>query len=169
METSDDSGGLPPLKRFFGPYLAALFRVALGVIFVVASWDKIADPLAFAHTIANYHLLPLSLINLLAICLPWVELVCGFALILGLASRSNLLAIGGMLLMFIAAIGSALWRKLDISCGCFSTGNVAAATMTRWTLYWDVIWLMMAIHAFRFDRGVGAISSLLFRKRTVET
>ncbi|PIE19875.1 MAG: DoxX family protein [Proteobacteria bacterium] len=144
----------PLWQRLAGPYLAVLFRWALGVVFIVAATPKIRDPLGFATSIANYHLMPQSAINALAICLPWIELVVGAALVLGLSVRANLLNIGAMLVVFIIAISLAMSRGLDISCGCFSVATAESAAMTRSTLIWDIIWLGMCVHALIFDRGM---------------
>jgi putative oxidoreductase len=150
-------------RRLLGPYLAWLFRVALGVIFIVASLDKIAHPEAFAASISHYRIVPLAAINVMAICLPWIEICCGVMLVLGLGVRACLLAIDGMLVVFIAAILWALHRKLDISCGCFTT-DASAHHMTRWTLTWDIIWLAMGIHALILDRQLLSLRALWRRR-----
>ncbi len=59
-------------------------RILLGGIFVIASLDKILHPGAFAEIIHNYQILPDILINLTAIILPWVELLLGLFLVIGL-------------------------------------------------------------------------------------
>jgi len=151
------------LRRLLGPQLAWLFRVVLGLVFIVASLDKVAHPDRFAVSIANYHLVPQDLINLMAICLPWIELVAGLCLVLGLWGRANLLLVDAMLALFIVAILLALHRDLDISCGCFST-DPSAHGMTRWTLYWDIIWLAMGLHALVLDRALLSVGSLLHRR-----
>jgi uncharacterized membrane protein YphA (DoxX/SURF4 family) len=150
------------LRRLLGEQLAWVFRVTLGVVFIVASLDKIAHPEAFAAGIANYHMVPLGLINLMAICLPWIEVVCGLLLVLGLWTRANLLVVNALLVVFIVAIVSALRRGLDISCGCFTT-DPGAHAMTRWTLYWDIIWLGMGLHAMVLDRNLLSVTRLLRR------
>ncbi len=149
--------------RLLGPWLAVLFRVGLGAVFVVASLDKIAHPEAFARSISYYRMVPLAAINLMAICLPWIELGCGALLILGLATRANLLVINVLLAVFIVAILSAMRRHLDISCGCFST-DPSSHTMTRATLTWDIVWLAMGLHALFLDRGHLSLGGLLRRR-----
>jgi hypothetical protein len=69
-----------------------------------------------------------------------------------------------MLVVFVIAIGWAISRNLDISCGCFNTGATDAGKMTHWTLYWDIIWLAMGLVALVFDRRVLAISHLWRRR-----
>ena len=56
-------------------YLTMAVRVVVGVVFVSASVYKIIDPGSFARSIWYYHLMPGSLINLIALVLPWVELL----------------------------------------------------------------------------------------------
>jgi uncharacterized membrane protein YphA (DoxX/SURF4 family) len=141
------------LRLLTHPALAALLRLGLGVVFVVAAVPKITDPAGFAQSIANYRLVPLGLLNLQALLLPWVELGAGLLLVAGIWTRANLLLVSAMLLAFIAAIGMAMARHLNISCGCFTT-DPSAHTMTRMTLYLDVIWLGWAAHVAAFDRGI---------------
>ncbi len=151
-------------REWLGPRLAVLFRLTLGAVFVAASLDKVLHPLAFAQSIANYRMVPLGLINLMAIALPMIELVSGVALLLGVGIRANLLLASGMLALFIVAIVLALVRGLDISCGCFTT-DPSAHRMTRMTLIWDIIWLAMGVHALLYDRGLLSLEWLWRRRR----
>ena len=110
------------LKNFLGSMpLQVLARLVLGGIFIYASLDKIAQPLQFAKIIENYKILPLSLITLPALILPWLELFAGFLLISGLWTRSAALLLSLLLLAFILALGVNAFRGIDVSCGCFST------------------------------------------------
>ena len=58
-------------------------RLVLGVMFVIASADKIADPLAFAASIAGYKLVSGTLAIIIATVLPWMELISGLLLVFG--------------------------------------------------------------------------------------
>lgn len=107
-------------KLFTNKYFALLVRVTLGALFIYSSMDKIANMSDFAKIIVNYKLLPLELVNLLAIFLPWLEFVLGLCLVIGKFERASLILYSAMLLVFIIALSQALIRGLDISCGCFS-------------------------------------------------
>ena len=96
-------------------------RLVLGGVFVFAGVVKIIDPATFATDIGNYRLLPHEWNNLLAITLPWIEVVAGVLLIAGIWARASALVIAVMLVVFLAAIGQAVARGLNISCGCFGT------------------------------------------------
>ena len=149
------------MMQRFHTVLAWCLRVLLGIVFLVAAVPKIADPAGFARSISYYRLVPDGAINLMALILPWLELLSGSVLVLGgRLTRPALTLVGLMLIAFIAAIASAMARDLDISCGCFSTGGKAEG-MTRWTLYWDIIWLAMTGHAMIWDRGLRAAVAAL--------
>jgi uncharacterized membrane protein YphA (DoxX/SURF4 family) len=98
-------------------------RLIIGGIFIYAAVDKIIHPEAFARIIHNYRLLPPSLINLLAIFMPWIEFIAGICLIIGFKYKGANLLIIGMLLVFIAALAISHARGININCGCFSTAS----------------------------------------------
>jgi uncharacterized membrane protein YphA (DoxX/SURF4 family) len=102
------------------PYLSLLTRAFLGSFFIVISIDKIAEPLAFAESIRNYKLLPLPAVLVIATVLPWLELLAGLAILFGVVQRGSSLLLCLMLGVFTLAVASALFRGLDISCGCFT-------------------------------------------------
>ena len=109
------------------PWLTVRVQIALGVFFVAAALPKIVDPPSFAHMIYNYRLVPGALVNLMALVMPWLELLAGLALILGIWTRSSAGLVGALLLVFIAAIALNLARGNAIDCGCF---DVSAANKT---------------------------------------
>lgn len=98
-----------------------ILRLIVGGVFVYASLDKIQNPQAFAQAISNYRILPYNLLHPIALFLPWLEMICGGALIIGFRQRAAAWLLALMTLIFIFGITSALSRGLDISCGCFHT------------------------------------------------
>ncbi len=109
------------------PWLTVRVQIALGAIFVVAAWPKITDPPSFAHMIYNYRILPAGLINISALVMPWVELVIGLCLILGVWVKPARWIVAAMLVVFMVAISINLVRGNAIDCGCFDT---SAANLT---------------------------------------
>ncbi|MCF7808453.1 MAG: DoxX family membrane protein [Candidatus Marinimicrobia bacterium] len=104
----------------FKNVLYLIFRVGLGALFVYASLDKIWNPGQFANSIANYKLLPLPLLHLAAIILPWLEILCGMLLIFNYKARTANILIGSMLIVFTLAILISMARGLDFNCGCYA-------------------------------------------------
>jgi uncharacterized membrane protein YphA (DoxX/SURF4 family) len=102
-------------------YTVLVFRLILGGIFIYASLDKIAHPEQFAKIVYNYKILPHSLINIFAIILPWVELLCGLFLIAGIFVESSSAILSLLLISFVIALSANFLRGMDVNCGCFST------------------------------------------------
>ena len=100
------------------PYLILLIRCLLGLVFVYASYDKILDPGKFARDIANYHIVPFGLENSIAIILPWLELLIGAGIILGIFLDGSVVLSGSVLILFIFMIFQAMMRGFNIECGC---------------------------------------------------
>lgn len=112
--------------------ILTLLRVFLGGLFLYASWDKILHPESFANLVSGYRLVPPELVTLVALVLPWLELLCGLCLILGYLTRSSAIWVTLMSCAFLIAKVTAVWRGLDISCGCLSVdGN---SSLTWWNI-----------------------------------
>lgn len=105
------------------PWLTIRVQIALGAIFIIAALPKIADPPSFAHMIYNYRLVPSPLINISALVMPWVELLAGLALILGVWKAAARTVVAIMLAVFIVAISINLFRDNAIDCGCFNVAD----------------------------------------------
>jgi uncharacterized membrane protein YphA (DoxX/SURF4 family) len=124
--------------------LLAIGRIFLGALFIYASWDKILDPAAFAAVITNYQILPAMLVNVTALVLPWLELVCGICLVLNRWTRGSALIVLVLMVVFLAALGSSAYRGIDIACGCFTLTGEAPKNMWGY-LARDVALLALAI------------------------
>lgn len=139
-------------------------RIILGSVFVLAAYGKIIEPYNFALSIATYQMMPLWIINLMAIILPWLEIFCGIMMIIGFKTKANTFIINVMLIVFIIAIWQALSRDLMLStCGCFSSEN-AKDEVTYATLFRDFLFLFMGIIIILFDRDYLSLNYLLNRR-----
>jgi uncharacterized membrane protein YphA (DoxX/SURF4 family) len=126
--------------------LHLLLRLGLGAYFVHAAWGKLLRPDLFAEAIRGYDLLADPWVTWVALGLPWLEVLCGLGLALGLAWRACCLWIACCLMVFVLALVSAWWRGLEISCGCLgqAASAVGAAALLRQALV-DVIGLAAAL------------------------
>jgi uncharacterized membrane protein YphA (DoxX/SURF4 family) len=109
--------------------LILVLRVALGLVFAVAGGLKIGHFDVFASQIAGFELLPHPLIAPLALLLPFVEVLLGAYLIIGLFTRAAAIFAAFQLFVFSAAIASAVVRGISASCGCFGPAD---QTRTSW-------------------------------------
>jgi len=134
-------------------WLAVPMRWYLGVVFLAACWHKILHPGSFALDIATYDILPLGLVNPLAIILPWVELVAVLCLLAGARVRPAALLVCGMMVVFIVALLIALDKGLDMSCGCFASQGTEENPISWMTILRDLAWLAMAAYVLLFDRS----------------
>jgi len=96
-----------------------IVALIIGGIFIYAGVIKAMDPIGFANDIDNYKILPWTIGVRLAFYLPWLEILCGLAVILGLLYRGGLLILTALVSIFIAASVISKVRGLDITCGCF--------------------------------------------------
>lgn len=117
--------------RYLGyPALHWVLGIAIGLVFLYASWEKIAKPGDFARIVYHYQvvgpsrLIPPLAANLLAVTLPWIEVVVGVLLVTGVWRREAAAVTALLLLTFLVAVSSALLRGIDIeNCGCFSVSG----------------------------------------------
>lgn len=138
------------------PLVSLIFRWCLGIIFLYAGYVKANDPQGFAQAIYNYRLLPEWMINPMAIFLPWVELLVGISLLLGIWIDGASLVASGLLAIFAGALGISLARGLDIACGCFSTQS-SSDSITWLHLFRDVALMGMGIHVVLLDQGLASV------------
>src|SRR5437899_12165084 len=93
--------------------------VIVAGIFIYAGAIKALDPVQFASDIDNYKIVPWPVSVVLAFYLPWLEIFCGFALVVRLLYRGALSISTALILTFTFATVAAKVRGLDITCGCF--------------------------------------------------
>jgi hypothetical protein len=109
-------------------------RVALAGLYLFAAIPKIIDPWSFARAIHNFRLLPAAAIPALAVWLPVFEAAAAVAVVTGILYRGGLIAISGLSAAFALGILSAIFRGLDIDCGCFGTAAGSRADLSHLAL-----------------------------------
>lgn len=137
------------IRFFTHPLVALVFRLYLGGLFIYASLYKINYTSEFAETIASYQLVPYWGVNLLAVILPWIEMISGILLIIGIRTRTVSAVIGCLLILFTLGILYNLALGSEISCGCFQSLD---DPISGWTVLRDLVWLAMAVQVFFFDQ-----------------
>ena len=93
-----------------------VFRIGAGGVFIWAGLLKILGPLEFAQNIANYRVFSRDLSFLIALVLPWVEVLCGILVILGVFRSGSSLLLSGVLARLAAMWTIACCSRISFFC-----------------------------------------------------
>lgn len=128
-----------------------LFRITLGVVFLVFGGMKLIDIPLFLEAVRQYGILSEVVGRLYALALPWVEVVIGVLLLIGLWLRWMVPVVILIIASFISAtVFNLFWLHVAFnSCGCLGALD--------WPLNWShlvvqVVMLAMAGYLL-FGRG----------------
>jgi uncharacterized membrane protein YphA (DoxX/SURF4 family) len=130
-------------------YLAFVLRLFVGYYFIYASMSKIPYPAQFAELLSSYRLFPHPLVNLMAVVVPWMELVTGLFIIIGLRNRASAILIILLYIGFNIAVGLNVIAGSPITCGCYDTVGEPVDWMK---IGKNTVWLLFTIQVFFFDR-----------------
>ena len=131
--------------------IAIALRVGLAAIFLYAGVLHAWDAPEFVQAIQAYDLLPPDATMLLGVYLPWVEIFAALALLTRRLPLGALLAMSGMLLVFLGGLLSAWSRGLDISCGCFR-GAESIQTHFPWLVARDLAMILAVAALWAMER-----------------
>ena len=110
------------MKTSFDKMLAAtlpLFEIGLGGVLLYSGVTHLQNPFAFLDAVGGYMLLPSWALVPVTILLLASHLVIGIALICQLLRPGVYWVTSGLFTLFLVAQLAALYRGLDVSCGCF--------------------------------------------------
>ena len=143
--------GLQESPARWKDYLVLACRIFLAVVFIYAAYQKAGKPLMFADEIRMYKVLGISpLLYILAIVLPWVEIICSLSLLTGIFMRGSAFAFIAMNAVFIVVV---IYRTLDIMNGegipfmkvYFDCGCGFGATYAWKKILEDAVFLVSAL------------------------
>ena len=109
-------------------------QIVAGLIFLASALAKIADLPAFAVSIHNFRLepvIPLVATNLLAMTIPWIELIAGLALVGGVRPRAGAIVYTVLLSVFTIGVAAAMARGLSFDCGCFGKASAGPVGLKK--------------------------------------
>ena len=156
-------------KRNIGNYISLIDRVILGTVFIFAGSAKITHIDSLIWETEQYRILPESLVPLFSQLLPYLELVIGSLLILGIFTRISSLGSTLLLLAFTIAKISALARGLEIeTCPCFGPSVVLHSTQS---LVLGIFLLALSIHLLGWGRKYLSLERVfrpIIRERRIE-
>jgi uncharacterized membrane protein YphA (DoxX/SURF4 family) len=150
----------------YNPFVLLVLRLVLAAVFVYAAVHKIGRPLAFADEIHTYGVVDYGPpLYVMAIVLPWLELLCGLSLLTGVFIRGSALVLLGLNAMFLAVIAKKTagfmhigtpFMKVYFDCGCGFGSTYAWKKLLEDAVYLVIAAALLAapLHTFtiRFRR-----------------
>ena len=103
--------------------------------------------------------LPAAFINLIAIIVPFLEIIIGLALVIGFYPRSAAIILNGILMAYIIALTINLVRGHEFDCGCFAVGQSGYSSSSEVTLVRDIIYFVLGLQIILYS-GVRRICSI---------
>lgn len=161
--TTETRGGNPLTVLITNKVFILVLRVFLGVVFILASADKVLEPDKFAVAVRGYQLMPVELSNLFAIVVAWGELIAAIMLIFGVLTRKAAGAIFLLLLMFTVAIAIIMIRGVVIDCGCFA--NEGGSQTGARLIVRNIFLMITALMIMRFESGYFGLSKFFSKMK----
>lgn len=115
-------------------WILAILRIAIGLLFIIAGVEKLANPLLFAENITDYDVLSPELSMVVARYLPVLEVLAGLAMIANYFVLGGTAVVGALNAFFAVMVGVAVVRGLSVDCGCFSESGKASVTHVLFNL-----------------------------------
>jgi len=127
-----------------------LLRIGIAALFLWAGAVKLGHPTVFARAIAEYSILPDVLIAPVALGIPILEVLAGICVLLDTAFGLRLTF--GLLLIFMSVLAFAMFKGMDVDCGCFSAEEIRSQNNLKLTFFRDLVL-------------TGTVLFLLYRRR----
>lgn len=144
-------------------------RLLLAGVFTIAALAKLDQPDQFARAIEKFKWTTPGdhdhLVKLLAFVIPWTELACAAALVLGAWTRSAALVLAALLGTFTWAIAGVLQRGETFKCSCFGRLRLACPEeLSACNLYQNGVLIAVALAVLAFGGGRFSLDRLLQRR-----
>lgn len=123
-----------------------LIRLGIGLALMASSLPKLMHPYDFLNVVLNYEVVGARLAVFVAAVLPMLQLAIGVSLITGFYIDAAIVNCIALFTLFSGALGSVLWRQLNVNCGCFS----AEEKVSYFTLFRALFILLLAVSLLLF-------------------
>lgn len=150
------------------PWLGAVFRVFLGVIWIWASLEKLKSPRTFVQAVRAYDVTPEWLSKAIGYGLPVLEFSLGVLLIIGIVVRMSAIASTVLFVIFLIGVSQASARGLKLECGCFGGGGETVKTHYTIEILRDLGLLALAVYLVVWSFTRFSLEEFLARHDYVE-
>ena len=142
-----------------------LAQIAIGIVFLWSSYEHLKNSHYFLISIERYHLFPNAVSRLIAFLIPNVELVLGIFLLVNFSPSFSKFAAGTMFFLFGVLQATALFRGLEIDCGCF--GGAIDKPITLVSCISSFLISAVLILSWKFQNSIS--QSVGFKNRILTT
>jgi len=112
-------------------WAAVFLRFGFGLLLIFSSYSKIIHPWEFSIDIENYRIVGEGISRLVAVWLPYLELILAILLITGIWINAAVVINYLLMQLFFLLVLQAYIRRLDINCGCFNPGGDATIGLLK--------------------------------------
>ncbi len=130
------------------PFIGFVTRGIISALFLTSGFLKLRDPDATLIAIFQYKILSWEASNVLSVLLPYLEITVALTLWAPRLRLGASLLCTGLTTVFLVALGSAVARNLDVSCGCFGTTDLYTTASRRFLE--DVLLLLLCTSNLRY-------------------
>ena len=129
--------------------LIICLRFTVGGFFILTGVIKLSLPVEEVQSLIRiFEILPTDFTYTAALVLPWVELIPGLFLIIGIFPLYSVRFIIGLTLIFILVIISVIVRELPIEdCGCLGGWIQETPSFALWR---DIVIILLSLPIHRF-------------------
>lgn len=127
--------------------ISSIFHILISISLIYSGAIHAVQPYYFIHKIASYQLLPWWLVGVAGLILPYMQVVLGCSILLGVEAKASFVSASALFALFAVAQASVLWRGLQIECGCFGfvSSEVSLFTLSIPLMFFIVTaWLYIA-------------------------
>ena len=160
-----EGGGRSPGRERLLDVVGLVARLFLGGVLIYAGAVKVGHPLTAERAVQAYEIFPMGLAGWIGLALPFVEIVLGVLLVIGLFTRPVALISTVLMVAFILGIAQAWARGLTIDCGCFGGGGQIGADETQYPteIARDAVFALAGAWLVWRPRTLASLDRLLFR------
>ncbi|WP_212755934.1 MauE/DoxX family redox-associated membrane protein [Flexivirga aerilata] len=127
-------------------WIGVAARLILGITYLVAGVLKARQLETTRMDTRAFQILPYDVANIWGTFMPFLEILLGVLLIIGLLTRMTAVLGGLLMIAFIIGIASVWSRGIIIQCGCFgSNGKLPTMSAYKWDILRDVGLLLCAV------------------------
>lgn len=122
-------------------------RILIGFIFVYAGFSKLTEPIEnFRGAITEYDVFPYAWVPLIALVVPWIELILGAFLLVGYAPKwsSRGIALLSLGLVIMLASSDMLIHSGSKICGCFGQNGPIRLTLHQ-VFAMDIVFFLLSL------------------------